>query len=102
MKISLARMRKWIPVLVGIVAGLGLGIWAFFQSVNSNNHPFYAVPFIWVVNSLGPLGGPGRRDLTPVVGLLWFLYCACLGAILGLVFQLLFSMFRRLQRHRNF
>jgi hypothetical protein len=93
-------MKKWIPVLVGFVAGLCFGIWWFFQSINTNSRPpFFAEPVIWVVNFLRPLGGPGRRDLTPVVVLLWFIYCSFLGALLGFLFQLALYMFRRLKHH---
>jgi hypothetical protein len=94
-------MKKWIPALVGILVGICFGIWGFFQSVNSNDHPFYAVPFLWIVNFFRPLGGPGRRDLMPVLVLVWFIYCACLGALLGFMFQWMFGMFQRLKRHDN-
>jgi hypothetical protein len=97
MTISLARLKKWLPVLVGIVAGLCFGIWSFFQNVNTNYRPFYAEPVIWVGNLLRALFGPREIDL-PFMVLLWFIYCVCLGALFGFLFQLFFDMFRRLKR----
>jgi hypothetical protein len=96
-KISLARLKKGLPVLAGIVAGLCFGIWTFFHYMNSYDHPFYAVPFFCAVNSFRTLIDPQKLDL-PVVVLLWFIYCTCLGALLGFLFQLLFGMFWRLKR----
>jgi xanthine/uracil permease len=97
--IFLARLKKWIPVLVGFVAGLCFGIWWFFRNVNVNtdNRPFYAEPFIWVVHFFRTLIEPKKLDL-PAVVLLWFIYFAGLGALLGFLFQLLLGMFRRLKQ----
>lgn len=98
MKISLARMKKQIPVLVGIVAGLGFGMWAFFHSINSYDlSPLYALPFIYAINFLRTLIEPKKLDL-PAMVLLWSLYWVVLGALVGFLFQLLFGMFRRLKR----
>jgi hypothetical protein len=95
--IFLARLKLWISVLVGIVAGLCFGTWTFFHYMNSYDYPFYAVPFFCAVNFFRTLIDPQKLDL-PVVVLLWFIYCASLGALLGFLFQLLFGMFRRLKR----
>jgi hypothetical protein len=52
---------------------------------------------IWVVNFIRTLIEPEKLDL-PVVVLLWFIYCAGLGALLGFLVQLFWGAFRKLKR----
>lgn len=105
MKLRWARMKKWKPVWVGIVAGLGFGMWEFFHSINSNDRPFYARPFIWLMKAIVPMvTSPGQRSehsgIFFIAALLsYFIYFAVLGALLGLLFQWLLWIFRRLKHH---
>ena len=58
MKFPLTSMKKWNPVWVGIVMGLGFGTWSGFHGINSNAQPFYVLPYIWLMQALTPLVKP--------------------------------------------
>jgi len=98
-KIRVTSTKKWLPVLAGIVAGLGFGSWNFFHYMNLNTSPpFYAVPFFHVLDFFRTLMEPKKLDL-PATALLWFIYVAGLGALLGFLFQSLLWILRRLMHH---
>lgn len=107
MKLFLARIKKWNPVRVGVFVGLGLWAWDFFQRLNHNENflPFYSRPFVWLLQTFLPLiKTPGQSPAHPVIFILTLflsalIYYSILGALLGLVFQSLLWMFRRLKRH---
>jgi hypothetical protein len=107
MKFSLAGMKKWKPVWVGIVVGLGLWARELFQRLNHNDNflPFYTRPFVWLMQALLPeVKSPGQSPphfyvFFVVMSFGYLLYFAVLGALLGLLFQWSLWMFRKLKRH---
>ena len=101
-------MKKWKPVYVGVLVGLGLGVGdILYRSLTNPNVPpfFYAQPYNWLMKAIVLLVTSQEQRLahpfilTISLTLSYFIYFAILGALLGFVFQLLFRMFQKLKRH---
>jgi TRAP-type C4-dicarboxylate transport system permease small subunit len=93
-------VKKWTLIWVGFVAGLAFAGWSLFQDPRPAFGVFLQTPLMLLFSYVDNLHIFHRESLAGLVLVipLWFIYWACLGALLGLLFQWLLWMFRRLKR----
>jgi hypothetical protein len=77
MKLSLARLKKWNPVRVGILAGLGLGVVIFLSHRNNPKlASFLLCAALCLARAIPSLGNPVG---TVVRALQHVVYCRVVG-----------------------
>src|SRR5260370_15976919 len=88
---------RWLPILVGLVAGLIVAAWSFLQSPRPAICVLLQTPLIWFGSFIDGLHIFPRESLIGLIVVVpaWFIYWACLGALGGLLLQLPFRLLRK-------
>jgi hypothetical protein len=90
-------MRKWTPIWFGFVVGIAFAGWSLSQEPKPAFCVFLQTPLTWLFNYIDSLRIYPRESLAGLVFAipLWFIYWACLGALVGLLLRLLLYLWRR-------
>jgi len=93
---------KWSLVLAGIVAGAVFADWALYQNPRPAFCVFLQTPLFCFFSYIDHLRIIPHDSLAwlGIIVPFWFIYWACLGALVGLLFRLSFCLFWKL-KHRD-
>jgi hypothetical protein len=88
---------KWLPVIAGSVVGTVFADWALFQNPRPAICVFLQTPLIWLFSYIDRLRIFPSESLGGLIIVipLWFVYWACLGALIGFLLRLSFCLFRK-------